>query len=320
MPERAKATRRILQTIVIGTLLWFVIRDFSRNWQNVAGYDWRFDVPRLVVSLAGLFGVLASMVPIWRLILGLMGHRLPMGTAWRIWFVSNLGKYVPGKIWQVTGMVLMCERAGVPKRVTAVSVVLAQALSTLSGLGIFGAYILVAGGQIGHMWGYSAGGLAVAGILVLHPRVLEWAINLALRAARREPIRVGFTFWQLLKITGLYLLSWCGYGLALYLFMTSLAPLPPSLVWVIIPIHAAAYTAGLLVLLVPGGIGVRESILALFLGFHLPQAVAISSAWLSRIWFTVGELVCLAIAGGVGRPGRPADPAEHEGDMAPRAR
>lgn len=310
----------MLQTTIVGVLLYFLVRDFSRNWQNVARYDWRFDIPRLVVSLAGLCAVLASMIPIWRVILRLMGHDLPMGKAWRIWFISNLGKYVPGKVWQVTGMVLMCEREGIPKRVTAVSVILAQALSTLSGIGIFGIYILLAGRRINPAWGYSAGALAVAGFLAVHPRALEWVINLALRVLKREPINVAFTFGQLLRITGLYSLSWCGYGLALYLFMTSLAPLPASLVWVIIPIHAAAYTAGLLVLLVPGGIGVREGILATFLGFHVPQAVAIPSAWLSRIWFTGGELLCLAVAVGVGgrrRHPRVGDPAEQDRDRAP---
>jgi hypothetical protein len=62
-----------------------------------------------------------------------------------------------------------------------------------------------------------------------------------------------------------------------------------------------AYTAGLLVLLVPGGLGVRENFLAVFLGYHLPEAVAVPSAWLSRLWFTAAELLCLGVAAGIGR-------------------
>lgn len=296
-----KLARRTLQVAILGIILYYFFQDFSRNWQKVAGYDWRFDIPRLILSLLALCAVLGAMIPIWKAILRRMGYDLPMGKAWRIWFISNLGRYVPGKVWQVTGMVYMCEKEGIPKRVTAVSVILAQSLSTLSAAGLFGLYIALEGGRIDPVWTYSVGVLLIAGGVVVHPWVLERVINLALRLFKRDPIRVEFTFGQLLYITGLYTLSWCGYGLALYIFISSLALVPPSLMWAVIPIHAAAYTAGFLVLLMPGGIGVRESFLAVFLSYHLPEAVATPSAWLSRLWFMAAEILCLAAAAGVGR-------------------
>jgi hypothetical protein len=267
-----------------------------------------------------LCAVLGAMIPIWRSILRRMGYDLPMGKAWRIWFVSNLGRYVPGKVWQVTGMVYLCEKEGIPKRVTSVSVVLAQALSTLSAAGLFGLYIVLEGGRrIDSAWAYLVGVLLVVGIAAVHPRVLERSLNFLLRRLGRDPVRVGFTFGRLLYLTGLYTLSWCGYGASLYVFISSLTPVSPGLIRAIIPIHAMAYTAGLLVLLVPGGIGVRENFLAVFLGYHLPEALAVPSAWLSRVWFTAAELLCLGVAAGIGRgPARggptPGPPEEGRGD------
>jgi len=192
----------------------------------------------------------------------------------------------------------------------ATSVILAQALSTLSAAGLFGLYIVVEGGRMEPKWTYLVDALLVAGIAAIHPRMLERLVNFPLRLLKRDPVQIGITFSQLLYITALYTLSWCGYGLALYVFISSLAPISPGLVWAMIPIHAMAYTAGLLVLLTPGGLGVRENFLAKFLGYYLPEAVAVPSAWLSRIWFTVAEMICLAVAAGVSRDRTPK-PSEH---------
>ncbi|OGG52237.1 MAG: hypothetical protein A3F84_04020 [Candidatus Handelsmanbacteria bacterium RIFCSPLOWO2_12_FULL_64_10] len=297
-----KLIRRALQVAVLGVILYYLFRDLSRNWQEVTRYSWRFDIPRLALATLMLCAVLGAMTPIWGAILRRMGYDLPIRKAWRIWFISNLGRYVPGKVWQVTGMAYLCEREGIPKRVTAVSVVLGQALSTLSAAGLFGLYVVLEGGRhIDPAWAYSTGGLLIVGGLAVHPRVLERLINFILRLLKRDPVRIELTFGQLLYITGLYTLSWCGYGLSLYVFIFSLTPISLRLVWALIPIHALAYTAGLLVLVMPGGLGVRESFLAEFLSHHLPEAVATPSAWLSRLWFTAAEILCLAVAAGVGK-------------------
>jgi len=297
-----RLARRALQVAVLGVILYFLFQNLRQNWQEVAGYEWRFDIPRLALSLLVLCAVLGAMILIWRVILMRMGCDLPLGKAWRIWFISNLGKYVPGKVWQVTGMVYLCEKEGIPRRATAVSVVLAQALSTLSAAGLFGLYAVLGGGRrLDAAWAYSIGGLLIAGGVAIHPWTLERALNFVLRLLKRDPVGIPFTFGQLLCIVGLYTLSWCGYGLALYVFIASLAPVSSNLIWALIPIHAMAYTAGLLAPLMPGGLVVREGFLIAFLGYHLPTAVATSSAWLSRLWFTAAELLCLAVAVGVGR-------------------
>src|ERR1035437_4249229 len=40
------------------------------------------------------------------------GGHLSWGSAARIWFISNLGRYVPGKVWQIGAMGAMAQQAG----------------------------------------------------------------------------------------------------------------------------------------------------------------------------------------------------------------
>ncbi len=74
-----KHWRRALQAVVLIVIFYFLFRDLRRNWQEVVQYDWRFDIPRLILSLLALCVVLGAMVPIWRAILRRMGHDLPVG-------------------------------------------------------------------------------------------------------------------------------------------------------------------------------------------------------------------------------------------------
>src|SRR5205807_2228852 len=49
----------------------------------------------------------------WRQVLHGWGQRITFGTAARTWSLANLGRYVPGKVWSVAGLVVLAQRAGV---------------------------------------------------------------------------------------------------------------------------------------------------------------------------------------------------------------
>src|SRR2546427_5690105 len=56
------------------------------------------------------------------------GRRLPYTAAARAWTLSNLGRYIPGKVWSVAGLVVLAERAGVRRSAAAVSAFAMQAV------------------------------------------------------------------------------------------------------------------------------------------------------------------------------------------------
>ena len=57
-----------------------------------------------------------------------------------------------------------------------------------------------------------------------------------------------------------------------------------------------AWAIGFLVFLTPGGLGVREGALALLLAPFLPSPLPAVVALLARLWWTVAELISVAIA------------------------
>src|SRR3989442_3452087 len=72
----------------------------------------------------------------WRRILAGWGQRIAFGPAARTWSVANLGRYVPGKVWSVAGLVVLAQRAGVAPGPAAASAFVIQAVSLGSGVAL----------------------------------------------------------------------------------------------------------------------------------------------------------------------------------------
>ena len=62
----------------------------------------------------------AVLIETWRQIVIAWGGKLSWPAAARIWFISNLGRYVPGKVWQIGAMGALAQEAGVGKLVERV--------------------------------------------------------------------------------------------------------------------------------------------------------------------------------------------------------
>ena len=84
----------------------------------------------------------------------------------------------------------------------------------------------------------------------------------------------------------------------------SLGADPLSVVIPAIGAFAAAWCAGFLVFVVPTGAGTREAVLTIALAPHLPgaTAAALTIAVVSRLVFTVADLVAALIGFLLGRP------------------
>lgn len=307
MTEKGKkALRWIIQTAVLGVIGFFLVRAVVRNWSQIKDFPWHFEPLLLLASLLILGGTLLYMIVLWRGLLVRLGARMRLGAAFRIFSISALGRYLPGKIWQVVGMVYLGRKEGVRAEAGVWGAVLAQVLAVLSGVLVtLGALFLeqermlapllerIGVEEISLWWLL----LPLAGILaLLHPRILQRLTNWLLRLLKREPLKFNLSYAGLLGFFLMYVLSWGFYGTALFLFISSLNPLPLS-DWVLVTGgFTGAYVVGLLAVFVPGGLGVREGLLALFLTSILGAGVAVALSFAQRLWFTAMELTFVLIS------------------------
>src|SRR6201996_6612727 len=128
----------------------------------------------LVMQFATLFQ--------WRAMLAGLGSPLRGTTAGRVFFIGQLGKYIPGSVWPVLTQMELGARANVPRARSATASILTMILSLATGLLLAAATLPFAHYSAGYDWVF----LLVPVILVcLYPKVLNPLLNLLFKLIKR---------------------------------------------------------------------------------------------------------------------------------------
>lgn len=275
-------------TIVISV---FVIRALVVQWDAVRAFDWQLRPWWLLLSAVLMWLDFVLLFHLWRIVLAaISGHRLRFAAAYRILTLSNLGKYIPGKIWTIAGMVYLVGDEGVPPKPALVSSALHQAFTLVPGAAFVTAILGV------RIWGaLSPTAVLVAlavGVILLYPPLFRRLLNFGLSIFGREPIEFELSFGRAFGLFWLYIGAWILYGASFWCMNLGIG-LPAGPFWEVSAAYAAAYLVGFVALFAPGGLGVREGILAVILGPYLPAGLGAAVAVVSRLWMTLVELAGL---------------------------
>lgn len=273
-------------------IIAFAARSLARNWDALRSQPLDFQVAPgwLLLSAVGVWAMYGILIVAWRTMLVGWGQDLDGWSAARIWTVSSLGKYLPGKVWAVAGMALMAQRVGVAPWAATGSAVVLQVLAIGTGaavVGLTGRHAIEAAHPGSQLALVLLGVGAAAGVaLLLWPPVLRRLLHLAAPDAetRGTPAASGIVLGIVANAV-----AWVGYGLALWCLARGLLPgagLRPTLA---IAVFTASYLAGFLALFAPGGLGVREGLFILMLQGPLGIGAATTLALASRVLLTVTE-------------------------------
>lgn len=294
--------RRLVGYALAVAILFFLGRMLVQTWGDLAasGIRFEFDAPRLAGSLVLLVVARAFAVEAWRRILISLGEYFGFGFGARVWFLSNLTRYMPGNVWQVATMMVMVEQRGVSKTNALLSQVIYTALAlTMAGL-LALSFLVVRPELLGRllppeMAAFAPYGAAVLFILLIVlfalPPVNRLIVRVTARIMRRDMSAPAPTFARGLVPPLFSIAMWLTNGLALYLFISSIAETTPAQLPAFIAMNAGAYWIGYASFVTPSGLGFREGALAWMLASYYPAPVAVALSLLARLWSTAGELL-----------------------------
>jgi hypothetical protein len=289
----------VLQVVFAAVVLWYAGRELRRQWGQ-AGESLRAIDVRWSLVTASCLLVLAAygvLIQTWRLTLRVWDATLPFGTAARIWFVSNLGRYVPGKIWQISAMGVMAHRQGVSAVTATSSSIAVNLLNIVSGCVVVfatGAGVLDVAAPSGRTATVILVALAVGGLFFM-PALVSWLARRTEAISGRALALPALMPPRVIVIglvgTGL---AWLLYGFAFQLLALGvLGPAAHGNGADYIAAYTASYLVGYLTLIAPGGLGVREATLVIALGMF--GAASEPNGWIlalsSRLWLTVLEIL-----------------------------
>ncbi len=322
---------------IIKALLWLVIlyligRQFARDLQRPELAQRPLNAGWLLLSgLLYVLGLGLSALYWYRLLVHLGAHP-PLGAALRSYYLGHLGKYLPGKAWAVFLRTSLVRRHGVATGLAALTSFY-EVLTTMAG-GVLIAAILFAvlGADAGAglnaetlqhlLWmeqpgegGVQRSLLVLVSLLLfgaflvpLHPAVFNWLVrhmtnrfagdagsNLAL------PIRLIYLLEGFALTTAGWLLLGASFAAALRGVVGADWPLLDVRTARLPAIMGLSYVIGFVVIIAPGGLGVREFMLTLLLtpelvgvqgmGIEDARATVVLAVLVLRLVWTAAELV-----------------------------
>ncbi len=300
--SRDRAGSRLLR-FVLGILLALMALiplaiSLNKEWDSVqltfAQIEWGVYLLAQVILLPIMF--VLSIVP-W-VSLHSLRVSISIGSASASYFVSQIAKYLPGGIWAIPGRMVIYELQGVQRASSVVSV-----LRETTAFYVGGAIVAFMGLVLGTPFSDEIRVLLALGLLVSIMIIIlthtpwVWAFLDKLRLPRGSQwesyrsldngqlrlswlpraLLVSIAFWGLL-------------GLPFQLLIGAVTGAPSTFSWFEAgAIFAAAWCVGFVVILVPAGLGVRESALTFMLAQALPLSDAINIALLARVWWVIAE-------------------------------
>lgn len=251
----------------------------------------------LAAVLAGLFA--SAMV--WRALLSDLGSPLPMRTALHVFFLGQLGKYLPGSVFAVAAQMELGRTQGVSRSRVGTASLLFMGVLVAAGLLVASVALpLTSPDALHHYFWVIA--LLPAGLACLAPPILTRLVALMLRALRREPLDRPLSWTGVGTAVAWALGMWAAYGVhVLVLLLAQNTHGAANLPLLALGGYALAWTVGFLFLLAPAGAVLRETVLVVSLAPVLHGTAATAVAVVSRGVMTLGDLLW----GGLGALTRP---------------
>ena len=239
----------------------------------------------------------------WRHVHAKFGYPLPLYAAVRAHYISQLGKYVPGKALAIAIRADFVHPYGIPYGVSII-ITFYEVLTGMAAGGIVAALVFAVEPpgdlKLGlHPIALGAILIGLCGIPLL-PGVFNLIVAKlsariqAVQLYRLPPLRFGVLATGLLS-TGA---GWWVQGLSWWAMLNAVLPEPPAptfSLWAQCTASIAfANVAGFVIVVVPGGFGVREYLLRMLLGFAGPAPYISAAAILLRLdWIATEALFAL---------------------------
>jgi uncharacterized membrane protein YbhN (UPF0104 family) len=260
----------------------------------VLGFAWlglrgRLDEVRDALAETSATGVVGATVLVllgltatgllWLRLMAALGADLPLRDGLGMFFVGQLGKYIPGSIWSIGAQAQMAGRQAVPARATVAAGLLFLGYHVATAVAV-GMLTLLLGG-LDSPWPVWVSVLALVTVLFgLLPPVVR---RLGLRLGGREPA-IGAS--DTIAVLSLMAVAWTSYAAALVL-------LSPDQPWRhLVPLAGAfalAYAVGVVIVLAPAGVGPREALFVVLLTPLLGVGPATALALLARVVHTAAD-------------------------------
>lgn len=284
----------VVKWVAAVVALAFLVWSIARQWDDIARDFVRLDAGTIVLGVAATIVALVANMLSWRAMMSASGFRVRLAAASSIFFVGQLGKYIPGGVWSIAAQAELGRAHGLQRTGSAVAALASMLVSmvTAAVVGIVAVLLASSTGFATFWWLIP---LIVVGLVCLTPPVLGRLIAVAFRILRRPAQDTTLTWTGTVMSLVWSLVMWLAYGVQATFVLRVFGADSPTLFPVAVGAYAVAWLVGFVVVIAPAGIGPREGILVLLLGSVAGGSAPLALAVISRVFMTIGDVMLAGV-------------------------
>jgi uncharacterized membrane protein YbhN (UPF0104 family) len=308
-PSGYRWLKRIAALLVISACFFFLGRTLLNNLAQISSHQWQPKLAPLLLSFLFLGANLAVSSLVWKMILALFGVGLPFSQSFKITFVSAPGKYVPGKIWIYLSQIYLSQKAGIPKGVALLSMLLLFSGYVLAGVMVFAFSLffwegfspwLIAAFLLVSLWLFWS--LFSGRVQNVMSKLLGFVSKRYSQALTSQGLHFNAGAFEIVGILLILLADWAIFAAAAYFLVNSLYQIDIQHTVILCGIFAISVLAGIASFFVPAGLGVREGVQSYLLSLFIPISAAVLISLAMRAWMILGETGCFLAALRIKKP------------------
>jgi hypothetical protein len=263
------------------------------QWSDIHHALDRIGLAASVLSLVCVLAALVCTMLVWRVLLAGLGSPLTAPVASRVFFVGQLGKYLPGSVWPVLAQMELATEHNVPRLRAGAASMINMGLSLLCALLTAFVTLPFTSGFTHYWWGFL---VALPLLACLYPPVLNALLRFGFKILRRPALEQPLRGKVIAVAMGWSILSWICYGLHVYVQVVRLGGHPASALPLAIGAFAFSWSVGFIIILAPAGAGFREILLVALLSPAVGTGPAAAITLVSRIATTLADGVTAGAA------------------------
>jgi hypothetical protein len=311
-PTPTSRFRRYVSVAFLVLILAAVTWTIVKNRHSFADTLHKVGPVGIVLSLlSGVVGIGATGMQ-WRAVLSGLGVGFGVRDGARVFFTSQLGKYLPGSVWPILIQMEAGRERGANRKTIIAANLITLVLSFATGLVLAGALLPFSVPSALHRFWWALAALPLVLVLAL-PKSLPYLMDRLLVLLRRQPLGVRLDVRATIRASGWAIVSWIGLGIHLVILAAAVGHLSVGLVALCIGGVGLAVPAGVLFLPAPAGAGMRELVLGYVLVAVITSGQAVAVVVASRVILILVDLILAAVSVALA-PRRPAVPAVAERD------
>ncbi len=268
--------------LIVGAIIYFFASEFKKNWEDILEKNFRINIYWLISSFVMVIAAYLANTLTWRQLLNAYHKQLiPITVKESIAIVNTtqLAKYIPGKVWSYAVQIYWLSKRGYSKsKVLFINIV--ATLSTLCAATFIGVIIIAvfhakinSNTSILLILGIC---LAYAVFVFFHTPILNLIIKLSNKFMKKKISPVKISLHQIIKTQFFYIITNLLFGMSIFLTCMTIGLNDNySLNTLIVGSFLIGDVIGFLFIIIPGGLGVRESMMFFIIAGSYQKEVAL---------------------------------------------